>query len=381
MAELLDRITFKGTVLSFFIALALWACWYFPYLTWVPLFLAAIALPPDWMVNTIGRKTSVLTIILTSLIAIIVSVAFVFVPMLFALQDLLIDPPEILQKFISSDNALKDLTAQFQDKYDLADKPVSIVVEHMATMVTDTVTNFISHGALGHTFHMAIGPLHGAAEFLIMFVLFASALGYWEKMMKDTNSVLNAFDVSGQHKARLTSIAQHIQQIGRKAMLGYLNVVMILIPVYTLFFWAASFLPIPGDTKISYLTVILLGFFFGIFGSIPGLGTKLALAAVVIVGLVQYGLTIWVAAIFPVFGFGVTFLESKILTPKKIGEALGMNPYTLLMVIFVGLFWLKLKGPLVAIVLCIVCRAFYLRVKEEKEHKEPKKAKKKAKKT
>ncbi len=105
---------------------------------------------------------------------------------------------------------------------------------------------------------------------------------------------------------------------------------------------------------------LLLGVMTGILGIIPYLGVMMSFIPAVIIGIVQFG--DWrVALVVGVF-VTVQFLEGMVISPKIIGDRVGMHPLTIIIAVITGTTLLGgIVGGILAIPITAVLRALMFR--------------------
>lgn len=115
-----------------------------------------------------------------------------------------------------------------------------------------------------------------------------------------------------------------------------------------------------GFTLIGLNYGLLLGVMTGILGIIPYLGVMMSFIPAVIIGIVQFG--DWrVALVVGVFVI-VQFLEGLVISPKIIGDRVGMHPLTIIIAVITGTTLLGgVVGGILAIPITAVLRALMFR--------------------
>jgi predicted PurR-regulated permease PerM len=96
-----------------------------------------------------------------------------------------------------------------------------------------------------------------------------------------------------------------------------------------------------------------IGFLSGLMNVIPYLGPAAGFTAALLMGLYQFGFSLWILALVGVYVV-VQFLEGNVLTPKIVGEAVGLHPVAVIFALMVfgkilGFLGLLLAIPLAAI--------------------------------
>lgn len=115
-----------------------------------------------------------------------------------------------------------------------------------------------------------------------------------------------------------------------------------------------------GFTLIGLNYGLLLGVMTGILGIIPYLGVMMSFIPAVIIGIVQFG--DWrIALVVGVF-VAVQFLEGMVISPKIIGDRVGMHPLTIIIAVITGTTLLGgIVGGILAIPITAVLRALMFR--------------------
>jgi predicted PurR-regulated permease PerM len=115
-----------------------------------------------------------------------------------------------------------------------------------------------------------------------------------------------------------------------------------------------------GFTAIGLNYGLLLGVMTGILGIIPYLGVMMSFVPAVIIGIVQFG--DWrIALVVGVF-VAVQFLEGMVISPKIIGDRVGMHPLTVIIAVITGTTLLGgIVGGILAIPITAVLRALMFR--------------------
>jgi len=105
---------------------------------------------------------------------------------------------------------------------------------------------------------------------------------------------------------------------------------------------------------------LLLGVMTGMLGIIPYLGVMMSFVPAVIIGIVQFG--DWrVGLVVAVFAT-VQFLEGMVISPKIIGDRVGMHPLTIIIAVITGTTLLGgIVGGILAIPITAVLRALMFR--------------------
>lgn len=93
---------------------------------------------------------------------------------------------------------------------------------------------------------------------------------------------------------------------------------------------------------------LLIGVMAGLLFVVPYLGTILGIALGTLMALLKFGISlqiVWVWAVFAV----VQFIEGSFLTPKIVGDSVGLHPVTVMVSLLVGASLFGILGMLLAV--------------------------------
>ena len=93
---------------------------------------------------------------------------------------------------------------------------------------------------------------------------------------------------------------------------------------------------------------ILVGFLAGLISFIPYVGSISGFLLAMILVITQYGTMPKIAAVITVFAIG-QFIEGNILTPKLVGENIGLHPVWVMFALLAGGVLLGLLGMIIAV--------------------------------
>lgn len=93
---------------------------------------------------------------------------------------------------------------------------------------------------------------------------------------------------------------------------------------------------------------LLVGLVAGFLSFIPYVGAVFGVAVALIIALVQFGDWLHIAMVLGVFGFG-QLIESFYLTPRLVGEKVGLHPVWVIFALMVGGLLMGFTGVLLAI--------------------------------
>ena len=131
----------------------------------------------------------------------------------------------------------------------------------------------------------------------------------------------------------------------------YLNGMLIVIAIMSAFYSA-------GLMLIGIQGAAALGIFTAIMIVIPYIGITLGLSLAILSALLQFGPQYELVAVLALYGLG-QFIEGFVLTPRLVGERIGLHPVAVLFSLLLfgklfGFFGILLALPISAVVLVLV---------------------------
>lgn len=136
-------------------------------------------------------------------------------------------------------------------------------------------------------------------------------------------------------------VLQHYKEIDAKIasfIRGQVLVALILAVLYSLGLLVAT------DIDLALLIGILAGLLF----VIPYLGTMLGIALGTLMALLKFGVSFEMVKVWLVFGVVQSF-EGALLTPKIVGDSVGLHPVTVMVSLLVGASLAGVLGMLIAV--------------------------------
>jgi len=110
---------------------------------------------------------------------------------------------------------------------------------------------------------------------------------------------------------------------------------------------------------------IILGIFAGVISFIPFVGAFLGGGFTLILGFTQFGMSFELLTLLLIFVFGQLF-ESYYLTPKFVGDAIGLNPIWVLFSLLTGAHLAGFVGVLISLplaaILGVIMRFYFFKV-------------------
>jgi len=141
----------------------------------------------------------------------------------------------------------------------------------------------------------------------------------WD-VLKDRVAAL----VPRDHIGTVTRLARESDQVLGAFMRGQFSVMLVLGVLYAIGLWAVGL-----DLGL------LVGFIAGLVSFVPYLGPATGVVLGVIAALVQFGDWQHVALVLGVFGIGQV-IESYFLTPRMVGDRIGLHPVAVIFAIMAG---------------------------------------------
>jgi len=131
----------------------------------------------------------------------------------------------------------------------------------------------------------------------------------------------------------------------------YLNGMLIVIAIMSAFYSA-------GLMLIGIQGAVALGIFTAIMIVIPYIGITLGLSLAILSALLQFGPQSEIIAVLALYGLG-QFIEGFVLTPRLVGERIGLHPVAVLFSLLLfgklfGFFGILLALPISAVALVLV---------------------------
>ncbi len=137
--------------------------------------------------------------------------------------------------------------------------------------------------------------------------------------------------------AKSTEIAQEIDQMLAEFLRGQLTVMVLMSIFYASGLWLAGL-----DNALS------IGIVAGLLNFVPYLGPALGMGLALLVGALQFSSFSQVVPVLAVFGIG-QLIESNFITPKLVGERIGLHPVVVIFALLAGGQLFGFAGVLLAL--------------------------------
>lgn len=194
-------------------------------------------------------------------------------------------------------------------------------LEHLFALVRDNWERAggVASTLLGYLSRSGFALLGLVANVVLLPVLTFFFLRDWDVLVERVATM-----VPRDHLPTVARLARETSEVLSAFLRGQFLVMLVLGVMYGLGLWAVGL-----DLGI------LIGIIAGLFTFIPYLGPASGIILGVIAALVQYGDWAHVAGVLAVFGIGQV-IESYWLTPKLVGDRIGLGPVAVIFAVLAG---------------------------------------------
>ena len=163
-------------------------------------------------------------------------------------------------------------------------------------------------------------------------------------MLRDWNNFVKKVDnlLPKAHKKEIRTQAKEIDKIISSFIRGQLSVCVLLGSFYAI-----------GLTFVGLDLGMLVGFIAGIISFIPYVGSIVGFITAIAIAFAQFDTWVPIAQVVAVFGVG-QFLEGNFLTPKLVGDSIGLHPVWVMFALLAGGVLLGFLGLMMAVPLAAV---------------------------
>jgi predicted PurR-regulated permease PerM len=208
----------------------------------------------------------------------------------------------------------------------------AFVVKYLSANIEDGLSAVLGSARIGGSFLLA---LIGNAV-LVPAVLFYLLMD-WPQLSKRLHAL-----IPPRLRDRVESFITECDEMLGQYLRGQLLVMGILAVFYSV-----------GLALFRFDLAVPVGVFTGLAVFIPYLGFGLGLLLALLAGVLQFGSWYGVIAVAVVYGIGQV-LESFILTPRLVGERIGINPLTVIFALLAFGHLAGFVGVLIALPVCAV---------------------------
>jgi len=216
--------------------------------------------------------------------------------------------------------------------------------EHLSALGTEQIKSFVSGVAQtvlsGYSFVLTIVNL----------VLLPFLVYYLTRDLRIIHSFLGGF-LSEENRKRVRTVGGDILKHVYAFFEGQLTVALILAAMYIVGLWLVG-LP----------KAIIVGLITGLLNVVPYLGIAIGLVLATVISVVTDGSLVQLALVWGVFVV-CQAVEGNLLTPKIVGESVGIHPLGVMLTLIIGGQLLGLLGLVLAIPAAAAIRVLFCYLK------------------
>ena len=211
---------------------------------------------------------------------------------------------------------------------------ISTWKETLPTMLEQVSVNWKEQGmdVLLKLFTSGLNILSATLNILLLPVFTYYILEDWQEL---SDKLFSLLPLSMRPVTQKTLTEVHLRL--NAFVLGQIKVCLALAVLYSIGLWIVGI-------ELAFPIGILSGLLF----IIPYVGTIFGIVSAGMLGILQYGISFHLIGVFLVFAIS-QLMEGYYLTPKIIGESVGLSPLVVMISLIVGASFLGLWGMLLAI--------------------------------
>lgn len=191
-------------------------------------------------------------------------------------------------------------------------------------------------GLLGDALKLAgsnsLALINMLANILLLPVVLFYLLRDWDIFMANIAEL-----IPREWQSKTCTIAREVDQVLSEFLRGQLTVMLMMSVFYVVGLWLVGL-----DMALA------IGVLAGLLGFVPYLGAVLGLGLAVLVAVLQFTSLGQVVPVLMVFGVG-QLLESMVITPKFVGERIGLHPVVVIFALLAGGQLFGFAGVLLAL--------------------------------
>ncbi|HEY5803313.1 MAG TPA: AI-2E family transporter [Lysobacter sp.] len=229
----------------------------------------------------------------------------------------------------------------------------SLDFTHIAQLIRDNwdQAGGIASTMLGYLSRSGSAVLAMVANIALLPVIAFFFLRDWDLLVERVASL-----IPRNHLPTVERLARESSEVLGAFLRGQFLVMLVLGVMYGLGLWAVGL-----DLGI------LIGLIAGLLTFVPYLGPASGIILGVIAALVQYGDWQHVAGVLAVFGIGQV-IESYVLTPKLVGDRIGLHPVAVIFAVLAGGQLFGFLGMLLALPVAAVVNVLLRYAQERYRH-------------
>ncbi|HCH64064.1 MAG TPA: hypothetical protein DFR83_14765 [Deltaproteobacteria bacterium] len=196
-------------------------------------------------------------------------------------------------------------------------------------------------GALEGLLTQGIGILNAILNLTLLPIFVFYLLQEWDRLVYQIDDL-----VPVRFRARVRRVAREVDQRLSAFVRGQLTVAGVMAVLYSV-----------GLLLVGIELAVPVGILSGVLFVVPYLGTAVGIVLGLVLALMKFGVGIEIVYVLVVFGV-VQLLEGYALTPKLVGESVGLHPLVVMIALIVGGSVLGIWGMLLAIPVTAVLSVF-----------------------
>lgn len=265
-------------------------------------------------------------------------VAIILIPALIALAGMIDEQLALfinaVPKYMSSlSQKIEPLIANLQDSFPALSR------EKIREYLQGNISNGLK--LLGSVLRKLITSSYALFN-IISLLLITPVVAFY--MLRDWNDFIKKVDslLPKSYKKEIRNQAKAIDKIISSFIRGQLSVCVLLGSFYAI-----------GLTLVGLDLGMLVGFIAGIISFIPYVGSIVGFITAMAIAFAQFDYWVPIAQVVGVFAVG-QFLEGNFLTPKLVGDSIGLHPVWVMFALLAGGVLLGFLGLMIAVPLAAV---------------------------
>jgi predicted PurR-regulated permease PerM len=224
---------------------------------------------------------------------------------------------------------------------------IAAVQDNFPALTKEKIQQYLQ-GNLSNELKLVVGVLHrlitsGYALFnVVSLLLITPVVAFY--MLRDWNSFVAKVDdlLPKAYKTEIETQAKAIDNIISSFIRGQLSVCVLLGSFYAI-----------GLSLVGLDLGLLVGFIAGLISFIPYVGSITGFVLAMCIAFAQFTSWMPIAQVVAVFAIG-QFLEGNFLTPKLVGDSIGLHPVWVMFALLAGGVLLGFLGLMIAVPLAAV---------------------------
>lgn len=295
----------------------------------------------DRMEPRVGRTAAVLLLALPAVGGVALLLVFGIPALAAQVGDLISRAPVLLERVTGWIEGLDETIAALS----LPDA-VAIYLSDLRSVDPQTIVTFLEErqAAIAQSVWdgvMGVGRGLGSALTIFGYVVLTPVLTFyllrdWDRLTATVTDLLPA-----ARREQIVDLLTSYDHLLSRYLRGQLTVALAVGTITAVGLWIADF---PN--------ALLLGVLVAVFGLIPYLGLILSLIPAIVIALLQPAIPLALLKVAIVYGVA-QFLEGTVISPRIVGESVGLHPVWVVLALAVGGFYLGFVGLLIGVPLAV----------------------------